>query len=130
MSIRLTPQELERWHEARRRTQRKELGAWARAVVEEQINGHPGIPGDVAQVSPVNHAAYLELARLGNNLNQLTRLANGGELPRDLLPKLAATIEAVGNAALVVRGLRPIGEGQWDDDQADEAEVEEWIDPA
>jgi hypothetical protein len=31
---------------------------------------------------------YLELKKIGVNLNQLTRLANGGRIPRELLPLL------------------------------------------
>ncbi|MET9618898.1 MobC family plasmid mobilization relaxosome protein [Kitasatospora indigofera] len=129
VSIRLTPQELERWHEARKRTPRKELGAWARAVVEEQINGRPGIPGDVARVPEINHAAFMQLAGLGNNLNQLTRLANSGELPRDLLARLEAAIEAVGDAALAVRGLRPVDAGEWEPDTDSSRDETAWIDP-
>lgn len=128
VSIRLTEAELGRWHEARRRTPRKELGAWARAVIEEQINGAPGIPGDVPRVPEVSHAAYLVLAGLGNNLNQLTRLAHIGELPGELLPELEAVIAKVGNAALAVRGLAPLDAGEWDDDE-DQGDDVAWVDP-
>ncbi|MEE1781511.1 plasmid mobilization relaxosome protein MobC [Streptomyces sp. SP17BM10] len=130
VSIRLTREELARWHEARERTPRKELGAWARAVVEEQINGHPGIPGDVARVPEINHAGFLQLAALGNNLNQLTRLANTGELPRDLLPQLERVIAEVGDAALALRGLRPVGgAGEWEPDTDSSRDETVWIDP-
>ncbi|WP_051811932.1 plasmid mobilization relaxosome protein MobC [Kitasatospora sp. MBT63] len=109
VSVRLTPEELEKWHTARRRTARKELGAWVRATVEEALNGHPGIHGDVAQVPEVNHAVFLQLAALGNNLNQLAFVANtSGSVPAELHARLEAAIEAVGDAALAVRGLRPL----------------------
>ncbi|MQS16439.1 plasmid mobilization relaxosome protein MobC [Streptomyces kaniharaensis] len=103
--MRLAPQELERWRAAQQKTSRKELGAWVRAVVEEALNGHPGVPGDVAQVPEVNHAAYLTLAQAANNLNQLTRYTHQeSQLHHDI----QAAIEAVGNAALAIRGLEPL----------------------
>jgi hypothetical protein len=109
VSVRLTPEELERWHAARRRTARKELGAWVRATVEETLNGHPGIPGDIAQVPEVNHGVFLQLAAIGNNLNQIAFQANiAGGVPAELHERLAAAIEAVGDAALAVRGMRPL----------------------
>lgn len=43
-------------------------------------------------VSEIDHAVYLELKKIGVNLNQLTRIANSGRLPtgiRELLLKLA-----------------------------------------
>ena len=68
---------------------------------------------------PVNEAAYRELAAVGNNLNQLTRWSHVND---QLHPALLAAVEAVGNAALVVRGLEPI------DDQ-ELADVEAGTDP-
>jgi len=47
------------------------------------------------------HAAVVALSRIGNNLNQLTRLAHGGTLiPRDLY----RAIEALRVEVLQVRG--------------------------
>ncbi|GAA1198317.1 hypothetical protein F4556_007609 [Kitasatospora gansuensis] len=132
VSVRLTPAELERWHAARSKTARKELGAWVRAMVEEALNGHPGIPGDVAQVPEVNHAVFVQLAAIGNNMNQIAYLSNtAGGVPAELHQRLAEAIEAVGDAALAVRGLAPMTgpaglaehDQEHDDvDQGDEAE--------
>jgi hypothetical protein len=43
-------------------------------------------------IAEIDHAVYLELKKIGVNLNQLTRIANSGRLPfgiRELLLKLA-----------------------------------------
>jgi Bacterial mobilisation protein (MobC) len=43
-------------------------------------------------VAQIDHLVYLELKKIGVNLNQLTRIANSGRLPagiRDLLLKLS-----------------------------------------
>lgn len=119
VTLRLTEAELARWTEARERTPRKEMGAWVRSVVEEVLTGDPAIPGDVARVPAINEQAYRELAAVGNNLNQLVRWSHMNDR---LHPALLTAIEAVGNAALVVRGLEPI------DDQ-ELADIEAGTDP-
>ena len=43
-------------------------------------------------IAAIDHAVYLELKKIGVNLNQLTRIANSGRLPagiRELLIKLS-----------------------------------------
>jgi mobilization protein MobC len=43
-------------------------------------------------IAEIDHAVYLELKKIGVNLNQLTRIANSGRLPagiRELLFKLS-----------------------------------------
>ena len=119
VTVRLTEVELARWTEARERTPRREMGAWVRSVVEEALTGSAVIPGDVARVPPVNEDVFHELAALGNNLNQLVRWTHVNDR---LHPALLAAVEAVGNAALVVRGMEPI------DDQ-ELADVEAGADP-
>ena len=82
----------------------------------------------VAAISDVTEVPYAEIvASIASKSAGPGTRANIDEFTETT----SAAIEQVGDAALAVRGLRPIGSGQWDDDdQADEAEVEEWIDPA
>ncbi|MGP3991656.1 hypothetical protein [Streptomyces sp. 3N207] len=102
VSVRLNAEELERWQKARQGTERKELGAWVRAVVEESLNGHPGVPGDIPRVPEVNETAYAHLVQAAEDLRDLLRLAQeNGSLP----PDTDATLAQLGNAALQMRGL-------------------------
>ncbi|MEU8828874.1 hypothetical protein [Streptomyces sp. NPDC048636] len=102
MSVRLNAEELERWQRARQGTERKELGAWVRAVVEESLNGHPGIPGDVPRVPEANETAYAQLVQAAEDLRGLLRLAQEhGSLPAGA----DTTLAQLGNAALQMRGL-------------------------
>ncbi|MFE9393549.1 hypothetical protein [Streptomyces sp. NPDC006784] len=103
VSVRLNAEELARWQGARRQTERKELGAWVRAVVEESLNGHPGVPGDVPRVPEINENAYTHLVQAAQDLRSLIGLAReqGAALPADT----DATLARLGNAALQVRGL-------------------------
>ncbi|MCZ7458244.1 hypothetical protein [Streptomyces sp. WMMC940] len=102
MSVRLNEEELERWQKARGGTERKELGAWVRAVVEEALQGHPGVPGDVPKMPEVNEAAYLQLVQATSDLRELvTALRERGELP----PHIDEVISRLGEAALSTRGL-------------------------
>ncbi|WP_159401230.1 MobC family plasmid mobilization relaxosome protein [Streptomyces sp. NRRL B-24484] len=126
--MRLSDAERVQWEAARDATGRKETGAWVRAVVTEALTGHPGLPGEPPMVPEVNHAAYLALAGVGNNLNQLTRAVHSGGLPADLLPRLEAAIEAVGNAALAVRGIGTVGANDWEPD-TDSSRDESWVGP-
>ncbi|MFJ9676377.1 hypothetical protein ACIRP5_37095 [Streptomyces sp. NPDC101221] len=112
VSVRLTEEELRRWHQAREKTGRKELGAWVRAVVEQRL-GRKGIPGDVPTVPLVNAAAYGQLVQAANNLNQLTRYSHER---RELHVAIQAAIEEIGRAALAVRGLGPDRETEEDQD--------------
>ncbi|MBO8189692.1 hypothetical protein [Streptomyces spirodelae] len=102
VSVRLNAEELARWQGARQKTERKELGAWVRAVVEESLNGHPGVPGDVPRVPAVNDNAYAQLVQAAEDLRDLVRLLQEqGTLPAGT----DATLAQLGNAALHVRGL-------------------------
>ncbi|WP_411107775.1 plasmid mobilization protein [Streptomyces sp. cmx-4-9] len=104
VSVRLTPQELERWRKAQAATGRRELGAWVRAVVTERLTGRRGVPGDIPVVPEVNRQAFDQLAAAANNLNQLTRYSHE---QRELHAAIQAAAEEVGRAALAVRGLGP-----------------------
>ncbi|MFJ4674236.1 plasmid mobilization relaxosome protein MobC [Kitasatospora purpeofusca] len=118
ISVRVSDSELERWEAARAQTDRKEKGAWIRAVVEEALNGHPGVPGDVPRVPAVNRELYEELAAIGNNLNQLVRYTHqDSELHQDL----QRAIRQVGDAALAIRGMRPMDEDDEDQEHGDVA---------
>lgn len=49
-------------------------------------------------IAAIDHAVYLELKKIGVNLNQLTRIANSGRLPagiKELLIKLAEQQELI-----------------------------------
>jgi hypothetical protein len=114
VSVRLTEEELERWHRAREKTGRRELGAWVRAVVEQRL-GRKGIPGDVPTVPLVNAAAYGQLVAAANNLNQLTRYTHER---RELAAAIEAAVAEVGRAAMAVRGLTtPSDDEEPDDDE-------------
>ncbi|MFD5468233.1 hypothetical protein ACFWIQ_36305 [Kitasatospora sp. NPDC127059] len=135
VSIRLGVEERAAWEAGRDAAGRKEVANWARSVINEVLTGHPGTPGEPPVVPQVNHGAYMALVRVGNDLNQLTRAVHSGGLPAGLLPCLAAAIEAVGDAALVVRGLRPVGAADQDDEDQAVEDVEPlgpgtWVDPA
>ncbi|MDF4254567.1 hypothetical protein [Streptomyces sp. WMMB303] len=102
VSVRLNAEELARWQKARQQTERKELGAWVRAVVEESLNGHPGVPGDIPRVPEINETAYAQLVNAAEELRGLIHLAR----EEGTLPAAAdATLTRLGNAALHVRGL-------------------------
>lgn len=58
-------------------------------------------------VAEIDHAVYLELKKIGVNLNQLTRIANSGRLPtgiRELLLKLAEQQQIIIKMLLRDRG--------------------------
>jgi len=102
VSVRLTDEEFERWKAARDSTERKELGAWVRAVVEEALQGHPGVPGDVPKVPEVNEAAFEQLAQAAADLRNVARaLLQAG---RDEAA-VERVLTQVGEAAMAVRGL-------------------------
>lgn len=104
VSVRLNADELQRWQKARGGTERKELGAWVRAVVEESLQGHPGVPGDVPRVPEANETAYTQLVEAAGQLRELVRLARDtGGLPPDAQNVLAE----LGTAALHLRGIAP-----------------------
>ncbi|MGW8881430.1 hypothetical protein ACWGOT_33280 [[Kitasatospora] papulosa] len=111
VSVRLNDDERTRWDEARSTSGRRELGAWVRAVVEDvlddQVDGAtPGAEKRPAPLDPVSQAAYDELCRIGANLNQLVRYTHqDGRLH----PAVEQTLFEVGNAALALRGITPMG---------------------
>lgn len=75
--VRLTPQEREVWHAAARVAGRGKTAAWVRDVVTDHMKGgSPRAVGADAEVA----RARAELARIGNNLNQLAHQANAGAL--------------------------------------------------
>ncbi|MFJ3221333.1 hypothetical protein ACIPLC_36120 [Kitasatospora sp. NPDC086801] len=123
IAVRLSDSELERWEAARAKTKRKERAAWVRATVEEALSGHPGVPGDVPHVPEINRAAYRELAAIGSNLNQLVMYTHrDSELHRDL----QEAIRKVGDAALAIRGMKPMDED--DDEDQEHADVAAGLD--
>ncbi|MFJ4577519.1 hypothetical protein ACIP4W_40485 [Streptomyces sp. NPDC088846] len=112
VSVRLNDAERERWDAARTASGRRELGAWVRAVVEDVLDdqvdngGAPGAERGPAPLDPVTQAAYDELCRIGANLNQLVRYTHqDGRLH----PAVEQTLFEVGNAALALRGITPMG---------------------
>lgn len=110
VSVRLNDAERQRWDEARVESGRKELGAWVRAVVEDRLadvgNGQPpGAERRSAELAPVSQAAYEELCRIGQNVNQLTRYSHqDGRLH----PAVEAALFEIGNVCLVLRGIEPM----------------------
>lgn len=114
MSVRLNDAERARWDEARVDSGRRELGAWVRAVVEDVLaentdsprtSGVPGAERRPPALDPVSQAAYEELCRIGQNINQLTRYTHqDGRLH----PAVEEALFQVGNAALALRGIEPM----------------------
>jgi hypothetical protein len=110
VSVRLNDEERKRWDAARVESGRRELGAWVRAVVEDVLadrsdGGVPGAERRPAPLDPVSQAAYDELVRIGNNLNQLVRYSHqDGRLHQ----AIETALFDVGNAALALRGIEPM----------------------
>ncbi len=102
VSVRLTPAELEAWRERQQRSGRRELGAWARAVINDAQGLTDGRQaGDVPQIPEANHAAYRQLAGAAQNLNQVARALNAGHPAGAEVAQAAA---AVRDAARAVTG--------------------------
>ena len=113
VAVRLTPAEHATWQAAATAAGRGRLGAWAR----DQIAASLAVPaGDVAASvvveapGPGVGAGVLpaaqgraQLARVGNLLNQVVRLAHTGGVDREVAERLVAAVEGA-RAALV--GLR------------------------
>lgn len=77
LMVRLTPGERASWHEAARAAGRGKTAAWVREVVTAHLEGGSSRPAAAdAEVARVR----AELARIGNNLNQLARQVNAGAL--------------------------------------------------
>jgi len=94
------------WEALRVASGRKEMGAWARAVILDALGmGGPGSRvGDLPVVPEVNRAAYDALMGATNNLNQLTRYSHQSEA---LAPGVLEAVAVVKEAALAVRGRGP-----------------------
>ncbi|MFJ8628955.1 plasmid mobilization relaxosome protein MobC [Kitasatospora sp. NPDC093550] len=118
-TVNLSDAEQALWSEAFAESGRKEFGAWIRAAVNDAL-GRPGL-GEQPAVPEVNHLVFGQLAAIGNNLNQIAYQANvSGSVPPELHQRLAAAIEAVGDAALVIRGMKPLDlEPEDGEDQAE-----------
>lgn len=121
VSVRLNDEEQARWTAAVAASGRKETAAWVRAVVEDVLEERgdgpaPGAERPAVVLPPINEAAYAELVRIGNNLNQLVRYTHqDGALHQGL----AEVLFEVGNAALILRGIAPMDSDA--DDEPDES---------
>jgi hypothetical protein len=86
--------------------QARECGLPVAAYLRHVLRGSPP-----SLRRPEARAAVVALSRVGNNLNQLTRLAHGGTLlPRDLLlavEALRAEVYRVRDEILAAQGGRP-----------------------
>lgn len=100
--VRLTPQEREVWHAAARVAGRGKTAAWVREVVAAHLKG--GSPRAVGADSEVARARA-ELARIGNNLNQLAHQANAGALggPRVQYVAVMQMLDGVGQELGAIR---------------------------
>ncbi|WUW59383.1 MobC family plasmid mobilization relaxosome protein (plasmid) [Streptomyces sp. NBC_01456] len=122
MSVRVNDEEQARWKSALAESGRREMGAWVRQVVEDVLDERgdgppPGAERRPAMLDPVSQAAYDELVRIGNNLNQLVRYTHqDGALHQGL----AEVLFEVGNAALALRGIRPMDGTETADDELDD----------
>ncbi|MGW2866422.1 plasmid mobilization relaxosome protein MobC [Streptomyces sp. NPDC001205] len=119
--MRLNDEEQARWKAAVAASGRKEGAAWVRAVVEDVLEERgegppPGAERPATVLPPINEAAYAELVRVGNNLNQLVRYTHQDSA---LHQALDAVLFEVGNAALAVRGIAPMDVDA--DDEPDDA---------
>ncbi|MFE3776133.1 plasmid mobilization relaxosome protein MobC [Streptomyces sp. NPDC059122] len=123
VSVRLNDEEQARWKAGMAAAGRREMGAWVRQVVEEVLaargDGPPaGAERRPAPLDPVSQAAYDELVRIGNNLNQLTRYTHQDAA---LHRGLEAVLFEVGNAALALRGIAPMDGTETAEDEMDDA---------
>jgi hypothetical protein len=75
VAIRLDEDEHAAWTEAAHAVGRQQLGRWAREHIARSLN-HAATPESAAAISDVRR----ELIRIGNNLNQLTRKVNAGNI--------------------------------------------------
>lgn len=111
VSVRINDEEKARWDSHRGESGRREMGAWVRQIVEDVLEERgdgppPGGERRPAPLAPVSEAAYEELRRIGANLNQLTRYTHQDGTVHQALE---AALFEVGNAALVLRGIDPMG---------------------
>lgn len=75
LSVRTTQDELEHWNQAAHRAGCRTTALWVRHLLTEAgICGHDG-----KQVCQTLNALRDQLARIGNNLNQLAHSANCGD---------------------------------------------------
>ncbi len=72
VAVRLFADELEAWKAAAVGDGRREVGRWVRELVAGVVEGRPL----ASPVGPANGVSRVELARIGNNLNQAMRFAN------------------------------------------------------
>jgi len=108
VAVRVTPAEWTAWDERRAASGRREMGAWVRAVVNEAErvparSASPRRAGDVPVVPEVNREVRGQLARAGNNLNQLARAVNAGAAPA-VVEEIRTAVDAVAVAARAVYG--------------------------
>jgi len=111
VAVRVTPAEWAAWDERRAASGRREMGAWVRAVVNEAErvparSASPRRAGDVPVVPEVNREVRGQLARAGNNLNQLARAVNAGATPATgtVVEEIRAAVDEVAEAARAVYG--------------------------
>lgn len=93
VAVRLTDEEHAAWAAAAAEASSGRLGTWVRTTMAGLLTGHrpvaarPGPPPEVA-------ALRAELARVGNNLNQVVRAANVSGLDRTAAADLVARVDA------------------------------------
>ncbi len=111
VSVRLTDAELVAWQARQQASGRKELGAWARAVIADAEHLHPAdqpAPGDVPiiNVPPINAEAYHQFAQVANNLNQLARRLNttGEPIDAELRSRIGQLVDELADLGRQLRG--------------------------
>lgn len=118
VAVRLTPDEHAAWSAAATAAGRGRLGSWVRDQVAASLAVPTGDPADSAAGAPgvvkasgpgigggVLPAAQVraQLARVGNLLNQVVRLAHTGGVDREVAERLVAAVEG---ARAAMAGLR------------------------
>ena len=113
VAVRLTPAEHAAWAAAATAAGRGRLGSWARdqvAATLTQPAGDVAGAGVVEATGPGVGAGVLpgaqvraQLARVGNLLNQVVRLAHAGGLDREVAERLVAAVDGARAAMVAVR---------------------------
>lgn len=93
VAVRLTDAEHAAWAAAAAEAGSGRLGTWVRTTMAGLLNGHraaPSHPGPPPEVA----ALRVELARVGNNLNQVVRAVNASGVDRGSAAELVARVDA------------------------------------
>lgn len=91
IGLAVSEEEHARWKAAAEAAGRKQLSRWCREVLFAHLDNE-----DAAESGAVSADVQAQLVRIGNNLNQLTRVANqGGAVDADALDEVRSQFQAL-----------------------------------